>query len=248
MALAASVHARPLRRVAGDAVSRIAVLVSVEGRGRRLPGGVRPRVRASRADVGQGRPTYKGGEPIRRALWRPLAGGRERGRGDRRLSRSPVPAVRTRSGPAHRPASFQGVPRPVPDPGRISAGGGRRKLRRRDRHRPGFRSPCVAFGSRPGSRTHTAGDSSRSGRHPHLVAGGNTLDGENAIGEKAPRPFLRSASRHPSRARAAERLRRRWHRTGAARGGREGRPPGPRGRQGPGRVHRRLGHEVYAEL
>ena len=89
----------------------------------------------------------------------------------------------------HRSTPLEGVPQPVANSERRSAGRGRRELRGRDRH--GTRSPSPDVVIRPG---HGAGarpgrNSSRSPAHAHDVVRGNAIDGKDCAGKEAPGPL-----------------------------------------------------------
>ncbi len=224
------------RRTAGHALSGIALLVSDQGRGRRLSGGLCAHVRAPCPNRGQSRETDQG----RRSRFEVICGE------DTLLADNVVVATGAYNNPrvppfareldeSIRPAPLQGIPQPFPNPEGECAGRRRWQLRRGDSHRARSPPPDMAFGPGHGAGAHAGRESSRSPVHAHHVVRGDAIDREHAVGKKAPRPLSRPSSWNPAGAGATEGLCRRGDRKSAANDGGEQRTSRSRERKGPQR-------------
>ena len=152
LGLAAPVHPGRLQRPAGLGLPRPRLALPHQGRGGRLPGGLRgPVPAAGPVRGGRGR-AHPPGRPVpggRRGT--PLRG-RQRGRGLRRLPHPAGPRLRRRAGPGHPAAPLQRLPAPLPAAGGPGAGGRRGQLGRRDRPRDLRGQEDLAVGPAPGQR------------------------------------------------------------------------------------------------
>ena len=92
LGLAAPVHPGPLRRVAGDALPRPSLVLPHQGRGRRLPGGLRRAVRPAGSHRRPRGPAVQGRGPVRAGRRRPPVSGRPRGGGIGAYQRPRIPA------------------------------------------------------------------------------------------------------------------------------------------------------------
>ncbi len=145
--LAPRVHPGPPRWAARHAVPRAGRVVPHEGRGGRLPGGLRGALRPAGAHGRHGGRARPGRRPVRRDGRRPPVRGRQRGAGPGRVPAPPGPGLRPRARSGDRAAALQRVPEAFPAAGGRRPRRGRRQLGGRDRLGGVPRAPDLAVGA-----------------------------------------------------------------------------------------------------